>query len=77
MTVLKPPKTNIQGVKISRKIAGSNDPRRLVREINFTTQLGSNIGEEIEYQFIDTGITFEDLKNEEPGALDAFLHCLE
>jgi hypothetical protein len=73
VTVLKPPKTNIQGVKISRKIAGSNDPRRLVREINFTTQLGSNIGEEIEYQFIDTGITFEDLKNEEPGALDAFL----
>jgi hypothetical protein len=73
ITVIKPPRTNIQGVKITRKLAGSNDPRKIVREINFNDQLGSKIGEDIVYQFIDTGDTFEDLKNQEPGSLDAFL----
>ena len=73
VTVLSPPKTNIQGVSITRKLANSNEPRRLVREINFNTQLDSNIGEEVEYQFIANGLGLESNKNQEPGVLDAFL----
>ena len=73
VTVIKPPRTNIQGVKITRKLAGEDRTRRKVREINFKTELGSNIGEELVYQFIDSGNSFEDTKNKEPGTLDAFL----
>lgn len=73
VTVLSPPKTNIQGVTITRKLANSNEPRRLVREINFNNKIGSNIGEEVEYHFIDNGSGIESDKNQEPFVLDAFL----